>query len=162
GYIGEKLNWHYGFAAAGVGMVLGLVQYSLTRRHLGEAGLHPSSPSQSPGRDWAMVWAAVAGIVLVTVLAVLGVIVMKPVELAQNTGKVILGMAVFWFTWAFAFGKLTLPEKKRLVVLVILFFSAALFWSGFEQVGSVMSVFAERYTNRVVGGSEAPASWFQG
>jgi len=39
--LGEKLNWHYGFGAAGVGMVLGLVQLRLTRRHLGQAGLRP-------------------------------------------------------------------------------------------------------------------------
>src|SRR6188768_1417133 len=34
-------NWHYGFAAAGVGMVLGLIQYKLTEHNLGDAGLYP-------------------------------------------------------------------------------------------------------------------------
>jgi len=35
-------SWHWGFAAAAVGMFFGLVQYVLTSRHLGEAGLHPT------------------------------------------------------------------------------------------------------------------------
>src|SRR5260370_27147020 len=39
--LGEKVNWHYGFAAAGVGMVFGLAQYRLSARHLGEAGRPP-------------------------------------------------------------------------------------------------------------------------
>ena len=39
--------WHWGFGAAGVGMTLGLVQYVLGSRHLGEAGLHPA-PAASP------------------------------------------------------------------------------------------------------------------
>ncbi|HOX83636.1 MAG TPA: peptide MFS transporter, partial [Chryseolinea sp.] len=40
-------NWHYGFAAAGVGMVLGLIQYKLTERNLGDAGLHPERLADS-------------------------------------------------------------------------------------------------------------------
>src|SRR5216684_3060057 len=44
GYLGQRVNWHAGFAAAGVGMVLGLTQYSLGRKYLGEAGLHPADP----------------------------------------------------------------------------------------------------------------------
>ena len=36
--LGEKLNWHYGFGAAGVGMVLGLIQFRLSALHLGECG----------------------------------------------------------------------------------------------------------------------------
>src|SRR5690242_19516499 len=37
GYLGQKVNWHYGFAAAGIGMVLGLIQYKITEKHLGSA-----------------------------------------------------------------------------------------------------------------------------
>ena len=39
GYLGQRVNWHLGFAAAGVGMTLGLAQYVLGGRHLGDAGL---------------------------------------------------------------------------------------------------------------------------
>src|SRR3989454_4041091 len=47
GYLGQRVNWHAGFAAAGVGMVLGVVQYVLGSRYLGEAGLYPV-PAASP------------------------------------------------------------------------------------------------------------------
>jgi len=42
GALGEKVNWEYGFAAAGIGMALGLVQYKLTGKHLGTVGLNPN------------------------------------------------------------------------------------------------------------------------
>src|SRR6188474_2139067 len=44
GYLGQRVSWHVGFAAAGVGMVLGLVQYALGRKYLGDAGLYPAHP----------------------------------------------------------------------------------------------------------------------
>ncbi len=43
GYIGQRINWHLGFAAAGVGMVLGLVQFTLHRKRLARVGERPAS-----------------------------------------------------------------------------------------------------------------------
>jgi POT family proton-dependent oligopeptide transporter len=34
GTLGENVGWHYGFAAAGIGMLIGLVVYALGQRHL--------------------------------------------------------------------------------------------------------------------------------
>jgi len=50
GTLGEKIGWHYGFAAAGVGMVLGLLMYLWGgKKYLGDAGLHPDNkPSDDP------------------------------------------------------------------------------------------------------------------
>jgi POT family proton-dependent oligopeptide transporter len=155
------LNWHYGFAAAGVGMVLGVIQYAKTRHHLGAAGLHPAAPSKNPRRDWAWVMAALALIFTVVALVFSGVVVINPVVLAQRTSVVIVSVAALWFAWAFLLAKLEGFEKKRLVVVMILFFASALFWSGFEQAGSVMNLFGETYTRRVFFGWEMPASWFQ-
>ena len=39
GYLGEGINWHYGFGAAGVGMILGLIQYRAGMKHIGDIGL---------------------------------------------------------------------------------------------------------------------------
>src|SRR6478735_12714165 len=47
GYLGQNVNWHIGFASAGVGMLFGLVQYAAGGRYLGDAGLHPA-PAESP------------------------------------------------------------------------------------------------------------------
>jgi POT family proton-dependent oligopeptide transporter len=161
GYFGEHVNWHYGFAAAGVGMVLGVIQYIRTRHHLGTAGLHPPAPTKTPRRDWTMVAVGLAAILIVAALALTGWLVINPLLLAKRTSIVIVTAAGLWFAWAFLLGRLDRVEKKRLLVVVILFFASALFWSGFEQAGSVMNLFSERYTDRVVFNRELPASWFQ-
>src|SRR5438093_13403505 len=44
GYLGQRVSWHIGFGAAGIGMTLGLVQYVLGARHLRDAGLAPAQP----------------------------------------------------------------------------------------------------------------------
>ena len=53
GYLGQNVNWHLGFAAAGFGMLIGLVQYSLGARYLGNAGLEPV-PASSPAAAAAL------------------------------------------------------------------------------------------------------------
>ena len=44
GWVGERYSWRWGFGIAGVGMLLGLIQYMLGGKHLGSAGLHPAPP----------------------------------------------------------------------------------------------------------------------
>ena len=65
------------------------------------------------------------------------------------------------FLYLFTLGGLTIDEKKRLVVIIILFLASAMFWAGFEQAGSSLNLFAERYTDRLIGSFEIPAGWFQ-
>ena len=161
GWLGEKVNWHYGFAAAGVGMVGGVIQYVLTAKHLGDAGRAAPNPSLTPAKHWRRVWIAVGTIALVALLAMTGVLVINPVAVARYTSAGILSVAVGWFVLVFVVAKLSMIEKKRLVVVAVLFAAAALFWSGFEQAGSSMNLFAERYTRRLLLGWEIPAGWFQ-
>ena len=42
GYIGQRISWHLGFAMAGVGMTLGLVQYVAHRKRLAHVGGRPA------------------------------------------------------------------------------------------------------------------------
>ena len=82
--------------------------------------------------------------------------------LAQVYGiGVIVAMAALYFAYLLLFAGLDGVEKKRVLVLIVLFLACALFWSGFEQAGSSLNLFAERYTDRVVGAFTVPAGWFQ-
>ncbi len=165
--LGEKHNWHYGFAAAGVGMVIGLVQFKLTRHHLGSAGLEPHprhhGARSSQTRDWLIVAVGVGAIMVLTVLGLTGLFRPDPVSLAQKTTYGIAGLGALFFASVFLFGKLDRDEKRRLFALLILLMAAALFWSGFEQAGSSLNLFAERYTDRTIDAFNylVPAGWFQ-
>ena len=167
--LGEKVNWHYGFAAAGVGMLFGLLQYKLTARHLGDAGRHPRRKDRRAGqgldKGWYLVAAAVAGVLLMVVLGLTRVVSFNPVLLAGYATYVIVGLGAIYFAAMFAFARLDASERKRCVVLIILLIASAMFWSGFEQAGSSLNLFAERYTKRIywLFGREfdIPAGWLQ-
>jgi POT family proton-dependent oligopeptide transporter len=162
-WLGEHFNWHYGFVAAGVGMVLGLAQFNAMRRRLGEAGRAPGHRSETSRREWMLVSVAGASLVILVLLAMTRAIVLDPVSLATAGAFVIAGIAVAYFAWAFLFGRLDSTETKRVVVIAILFLASALFWAGYEQAGSSLNLFAERHTSRVIEllKVELPAGWFQ-
>ncbi|MFO1486548.1 MAG: peptide MFS transporter [Verrucomicrobiaceae bacterium] len=161
GWLGEEVGWRWGFSAAAVGMFLGLVQFKLTRRHVAHIGARVEHEGQNLRREWMCFWVGLVVVVVLTVLCVSGVVQIDALKLAKQTAWVIGGVALLYFTWAFAFAGLSAVELKRLVVIVVLFAASALFWAGFEQVGSSFSIFAERFTIRKFGSFEVPASWIQ-
>ena len=160
-YLGEKVNWHYGFGAAGVGMLFGLIQFRFTARHLGEAGKKPGHPQKASQKHWTFFLAGLGLLALITILALSGVVRINPVVVAQNTTYIIVGVAVVYFLSLFIFSDLNATEKKRLCVILVLFVSSAMFWAGFEQAGSSLNLFADRFTTRLIGNWEMPAGWFQ-
>ncbi len=162
-YLGEKINWHLGFAAAGVGMVLGLVQFQLTRRYLGDAGGRPSRQAGT-ARDWGLLAAGVGSIAAAWLLVRCGILHFNPKTLASYTAYFIIAIAVVYFAVLFLFAGLDATEKKRLGVVVVLFLASAMFWAGFEQAGSSLNIFADRFTQRVIPLGkpfEIPAGWLQ-
>jgi POT family proton-dependent oligopeptide transporter len=52
-------------------------------------------------------------------------------------------------------------ERQRLWVIYILTFFVIFFWAGFEQAGSSLTLYTDKYINRYVGGWEIPTTFFQ-
>jgi len=111
GYLGQKINWHIGFGAAGVGMVLGLIQYVLGKKYL-----VPAEPTERAIEE-------------------------KP----QEAPKV----------------PLTRTDWTRLAVIFILFCFSVIFWAGYEQAGTSLTLFADRATRLTIWNWEFPSTWFQ-
>ncbi|GAC1502343.1 MAG: peptide MFS transporter [Steroidobacteraceae bacterium] len=151
-----------GFAAAAIFMAVGVLQFYLTRRYLGAAGSYPS-PTAMSAKHWRYCGAA-AGISLLLLAALFWrLIPLDAIALAQAATYTIVATAVLYFLYYFFAAGLNTEERRRGVVLVVLFAGCALFFSGYEQAGSSLNLFAERYTNRWVGGLhvEIPTGWFQ-
>ncbi|MGH7571687.1 MAG: peptide MFS transporter [Gemmatimonadota bacterium] len=165
GYFGEGMNWHLGFSLAGIGMVAGLIQYRRGLHHLGDAGKLDLGDPGALARKSRGFYLTMAGVGAVIVLAVLlvrsGVLAIPLTTVARSLGVVIVGLTVLYFVYLLVAGGHTTMEKRRLGVIFWLFLLAALFWSGFEQAGSSLNLFAEGLTDRVMLGWEMPASWLQ-
>ncbi len=167
GFLGEKIGWHYGFGAAGIFMVMGLIQYKLFGKYLGDVGQLATSTGD-PAQDRKvrqMGWAVIAGMVgiiaLVAAATLTGLMTIDPVSLAKGTGVVIVVISVAYFAYVTIFGGLTDDERKRVGVIAIFFVAAAIFFAGFEQAGSSFNLFAQNHTDRYLFGWEFPASWLQ-
>ena len=161
GYVGEKIDWHYGFGLAGIGMTIGLIQYVMGAKHLGTAGLYPA-PSESPAAAAKLKRNLLLGIgVAVAVIALMTVLPVTAQGVSDAGGFLLLVVTFATFAWLIFFADSTSLERKRFVVIFVLFLAASLFWSAFEQAGSTLNLFAERSTAKLILGFEYPASWFQ-
>jgi POT family proton-dependent oligopeptide transporter len=158
GLLARYWRWQIGFGAAGVGMLFGLAQFYLTRRSLGEAGIR-REPVRASHR--AALFGGLGIVVLVIALCFAGVISATPVALAHAAKNSLVMIAALYFGAIFVFGRLDAVERKRVFLILILFVASAVFWAGFEQMGSSFNLFAERFTVRRVFGAEFPAPWFQ-
>jgi len=147
GYLGENINWHYGFGAAGVGMTLGLIQYVLGGKYLGSAGLAGSRAEA----DSRLLRRVLTGTLIVTVaaaaLVMSGVLSFSAESISDAFGLILAGIVVVFFIWLLTAKGYTPVERRRFWAILVLFLASALFWSAYEQAGSTLNLFAERNTN---------------
>jgi POT family proton-dependent oligopeptide transporter len=147
GYLGQRVGWHWGFGAAGVGMTLGVIQYVLGGARLGTAGR-----LVNPAPDAGALWAKVVALLLLLSGALYLLWDYRDIV-------VLLGTAVL-FVWLLRQAEPGI-ERKRIGAIIVLFVFATMFWAAFEQAGSSLNLFADQRTRTSLLGFEFPSSWFQ-
>ena len=169
GTLGEKIGWHYGFAAAGVGMCFGLAQFILGQKKLGNAGFI-GDKTRLDKTDWMHIAGFSLGMIplVLAILAAWTYIgpVWDPLVWYVKIALVAAIIGVLWFSKktsskASTETPLTRAEWLRIAAILIMGFFVVFFWMGFEQAGGTMSLFADKQVDRVVMGWEIPASYFQ-
>ncbi|WP_345582905.1 peptide MFS transporter [Streptomyces prasinosporus] len=155
GLLAEKVAWHLGFAAAAFGMTAGLAQFSLGLRRFGDVGRRPVRPL---GRDAAERAVRRTAAVLAASAAAAGAAASAGV-LGVNGVLACLGLVTV--VLPFAYLRSLRRVRGGLGGFTVLMVASSAFWMIFAQSGSVLGLFAERHTDRVVFGFEVPASWFQ-
>ena len=162
GALRSQAGYHYGFGAAGVGMLAGVITYRLRAgATLGPIGLGTTATASQQRTVKAVVTAALGILILVVGLASAGVLTIDAVSVARRMVYFEVSTAALYFVYLFFFAQLTTDEKKRAGVIVVLFLFAAVFWSGFEQAPSSLNLFAKDFTDRVIFGFEVPFEWLQ-
>jgi len=167
GTIGETIGYRWGFLTAGIAMLLGVLQYRMTSRFLGDAGLEPHGTNPAERRKSVQI--LLAGLALLAVaigLVAGGIVDVRAEQLAKVFQWAMQGIAIVFFGGVLLFGKLDTTEKKRVLVIAVFFLCAYLFWAGFEQAGTTLNLFARDLTDRsFLGGffeaHEHPTTWYQ-
>lgn len=168
GFLGEIYGWHYGFGAAGVGMLAGLMVFVWkANTTLGDIGLEPTKDpdpiKQERTEKTAKIFIAASSVVIATVffLASTGMLVLNPVAIGGYMVFVLMGLAFLFFVYVLFFAGLSSLEMKKIIVVGVLFLFAAIFWSAFDQAPTSLNLFARDFTEREVFGFLIPATWFQ-
>ena len=162
GYLGEKVGWHWGFGAAGVGMTFGVLQYIFTRKDLGNAGKESKLSENEDQTRYLTIFkwtSAVLGLIVIT--GFFGFWTIEPALLNQLLVNLIFIVALAYFVYLFFFAGLNQTEKNNIKMLLLLFFGSVLFWAGFDQGGSSLNLFAKDYTDLFIFGWEMPATFLQ-
>lgn len=154
GYLGETYGWAYGFGAAGFGMLLGLIVFIWGKPLLLGRGEAP---------DPAKLAAPVMGIKLEWLLYLVGLIAVGVCWwMVQNQAIVgtllgIAGAILVAYVIFTAVVKLPREDRDRIFAAMFLILGSILFWALFEQAGSSLNLFTDRYVDR----AGVPASVFQ-
>ena len=156
GLLQTHVGFHYGFGAAAVGMALGLGQYVVFRRNLGEHGRHVPNPLPH-NRIAVYVGILVAAVAVVAVVLATGVVTLA--NLSQVTTGVIVAASVAYFAVMLTSSKVQPVEKTRVRAFIPLFIANAVFWSLFQQIFTVLAVYSDERMNWSIFGWTAPSSW---
>ncbi|OZM81061.1 peptide MFS transporter [Pseudonocardia sp. MH-G8] len=156
GLLQTSVGFHVGFGAAAVGMALGLLQYGLFRRNLGDAGRRAPNPLPRSALPKA-VGIGVAIVVVIAVVALTGLVTLATLPRVV-TGVLVVG-SIAYFATMFASPKVTSSERTKLRAYIPLFIANAAFWSLFQQIFTVLAVYSDERMDWTIFGWTAPASW---
>ncbi|WP_057831924.1 peptide MFS transporter [Colwellia sp. TT2012] len=157
-YLGETFGWNYGFGAAGIGMLFGLVTFTKGLKYLRGLAEPPHAELLAE-----KVWGLISREYLIYLTAILSLSVFwlmiqhEPVVFAaQQILLIVAGGGLI----VFALLKGSRAEFQQMLVLMVLIASTIVFWALFEQAAGSMTLYADRVVDRTIAGIEISAGQF--
>ncbi|HKB57820.1 MAG TPA: peptide MFS transporter [Lacunisphaera sp.] len=142
-------SWHWGFAAAGIGMTLGLVIFVVFGQALKQVGPPPARNAGS--------WTKPA-IMLLGAIGLWGIVWLSDREGFTWLRYCFILVPIVIMVW---FGYSKEEDMRQLGAIFFFFIGAFIFWALFEQAGTSLNLFADRFTATHIFGFEVPSSWYQ-
>ncbi len=163
GKIGLEYNFHLGFSIAALGMFLGLVVFTLTKRaNLGLAGTQIPNPLSSTERKkvFLIFGAAIFAIAIAVALAIpYGYLTFKSfIALVGILGFLI---PIIYFLVMYYSPKTTEVEQSHIIAYIPLFIASVMFWTIAEQGSTILALYADTRTNLNFMGIQISPAWFQ-
>jgi POT family proton-dependent oligopeptide transporter len=158
GYVGERIGWHWGFTLAAIGMIVGLLAYTVLRKKLLDGVGLPNAGDGSAAKYFIPV-----GVLLA---ACVGYMFyhdkLKQIDEFFSDGlvwKSLLGLGVAWAIF-FTFTRKQGDRGPTASIFIFMLFNF-LFWLAFEQAATSINFFTDEKVNRTIGGAELTTSFFQ-
>jgi POT family proton-dependent oligopeptide transporter len=132
--IGQKYGYRWGFFAASMGMIFGLVVFQILKSWLGRVG---TAPAGKQGFGPMLQVLVAAGVMVVPVFFLLS----KSDVLGGVLVVMMLGLVAYFLYSGFRSGEKV--QLHRYIAMLILFAANILFWALFEQAGSSLNFLAQ-------------------
>ena len=167
GYLGENVDFKWGFLSAGIGMLISLVIFYYTKdkyvvSHTGAPlGIEPNKLKDTTVSETGKSGFSSTQIIVLIVSIIAAFCLIHFLLKVDIWGSAIYGMTLCLPFAILTDRSLTKIEKDRLWVVVIIMLFVIFFWMCFEQAGASLTFFADEQTDRTIFGWEMPASYFQ-
>lgn len=154
--LAKRMGWHYGYLLAGIGMIIGLIVYKVGQRYTGDVGLRETDESKQTMRRRSIYYYTFEAIGIAVIVVVGWLIGADVIKISLETISDIIGFiaiiaAVAFLGYVAFYTDTDKSEKKKLGVILWLFLLEIVFWTGYEQGGSSLTVFAKKMTHRHFG-----------
>ncbi|ALO08846.1 Di-or tripeptide transporter [Streptomyces venezuelae] len=162
GTVGEKVNWHLGFALAAVGMGLGLAVFLAFGKTLNPKSSEVPNPLSAAERKAVITKVAVVAVLVAVfygAVVALGMYTLNWAMVPITLAGLIIPVAVL--ARIKRDKDLSSGEKSRVTGYIWFFVAAAIFWMIYDQGGSTLSLFADAKTSDTIFGLGFPATWYQ-
>lgn len=158
GYALAAAGFHLGFGLAAVGMAIGLAQYVRGRRNLSAAGRDVPHPLPRSAVPWVVIGVLVVLAVLVA-LFLTGLVSLA--NLAVVTTGIVVVAAVALFAVILSSRQIDADERRRVWSFVPMFLASFAFFALFQQIFTVVAVYADQRVDLTILGTSIPPTFFQ-
>ncbi|MBP1326448.1 POT family proton-dependent oligopeptide transporter [Leucobacter exalbidus] len=152
----SELGFHYGFGLAAIGMTIGLVIYSLTKKHLPDSAKLVPNPLPVNQR-WMILVAAAAVVGAFTIIVSTGLLNMGNVS--QWVSGISLAMLIMFYYVFVTSKKVNRAERKRTIAFIPALVSTVVYFALHFQVFGLLTTYADTSMNRKIGDWEMPVAW---
>ncbi|MBS3738050.1 MAG: peptide MFS transporter [Psychroflexus sp.] len=169
GWVAAEYGWHYGFGLAAIGMVLGQLVYVYGTRFLTHVGNKPTKATASDhdvslNQIFSQMFSTKNTLIVIVLLAATSVFI--PLNFMETE---VSAYVIFFLFLTLVVGFMMTVyqdleskiQKDRYLVLLLSFLIVIVFWGAFEQAGGLLNIYAQQKTDRMLGGWEIPAAFFQ-
>lgn len=138
-WLGKYYSWSYAFLAAAIVMILGLVTFIISKKHLGPIGDSPLLNLGEGKRKMREIMVYVGSLLSIPLVFLM----IKNTDYTDMFMYTIGPLAVVYFLYEM-FKVASAEGRKKLIAAFIFIIFSIIFWAFFEQSGGSLSLFAEK------------------
>ncbi|MGC3022385.1 peptide MFS transporter [Brevibacterium sp. FAM 24630] len=158
GILQKQIGFHYGFGAAAVGMALGLIIYLTGRKNLPPESRVAVNPLPK-SKLYLFISAVVAVVIVAVVLWTTGLVNAENID--WWIAGISAGAAACYVIVMYTSPQTNPDERSRVIAFIPFFLTSVIFWSMYQQIFGVLTVYSDTQLNRSIFGWEMPINWIQ-